>query len=70
MLTCTDDEAEWAYVHDFCCLCGSTAGVVHCPECGHDFCRDCKTQWFKRGLEAVKTLLGHSTLLCGGGRHG
>ena len=64
MLTCTDDYAEWA-----CCLCGAHEGLVHCGICGHDFCGECKGRYYWRGIEAVKALLGRSTLLCGGERH-
>jgi len=67
MLTCTDDDIEWTFR---CCLCGSVGKVVYCPACGHNFCDECKRNYYRRGIEAVKTLLGQSSLYCGGGRHG
>jgi hypothetical protein len=63
MLTSTD-EGPWE-----CCMCGGCSGVAHCKACGHDFCRSCRGKWFSRGMEAVKTMLGQTTLLCGGERH-
>jgi hypothetical protein len=70
MLTCADDEPEWETQQRWqCCLCGSYSNVANCPLCGHDFCENCRKHYFRRGLEAVKTLLGRSDLLCGGRRH-
>lgn len=66
MLTCEDDDAEWTYQ---CCLCGTRGPVVHCEFCGHDFCGECKANYYWRGKEAVKSLLGRSNLYCGGERH-
>lgn len=65
--TCTDDNAEWVAQ---CCLCGSSSDTKHCPLCGHTFCDECRVHYFRRGLEAVKVLVGRSSLYCGGGRHG
>ena len=70
MLTCADDEPEWQSERWQCCLCGSTSNVSNCPLCGHDFCENCRKAYFRRGLEAVRTLVGQSRLHCGGGRHG
>ena len=61
MLT-SDDER--------CCICGQAREVKFCQVCGHRFCSDCRTNYFRRGYEAVMELLGRSQLYCGGGRHG
>lgn len=78
MWTCTDDEPEWQSEKQlptcdwavFCCMCGGIAGVKFCPICSHSFCENCRGAYFKRGIEAVRTLVGRSRLHCGGGRHG
>jgi hypothetical protein len=56
-------------MHEECCMCGSHEGVRYCSACGHDFCDKCRTKYLARGVEAMKTLLGHSVLRCGGQRH-
>jgi len=33
------------------------AEIRFCPECYHWFCARCRTNWFKRGIEAVKAVI-------------
>jgi hypothetical protein len=49
-----------------CHICQQQADVELCSQCNHWFCGHCRTRWFKRGVEAVKALIGPPKTDCCG----
>lgn len=41
-------------VEGVCHICKKRGLVKYCSLCGHFFCRDCRDDWFPRGLAAIK----------------
>lgn len=49
-----------------CHICKEKTLIRFCSTCNHFFCEECRSQYWKRGIEFVKELTGRKTADCCG----
>ncbi len=49
-----------------CHICEQACAVSFCEFCGHWFCETCRSEWWERGLAAIRAMVGGSHPGCCG----